>query len=312
MEQAPHIPVLKDEVLAALSPQDNELYIDGTLGAGGYTRAILDAAKCSVIGIDQDPQAHQMAAKWMSNYPNRLHLAVGNFSDMVELVKDHATKVHGVVLDIGVSSMQFDNAERGFSFSKDAPLDMRMSQQGMSAADFLNEADEADIADVLYLYGEERASRKIAKAIIAARPVTRTVELASIIHGAIGNKGKTDSATKSFQALRIHVNGELDALKKGLLAAEQLLAPKGRLIVVSFHSLEDRMVKQFIHKRTSQPTGYRHLPEALNNNLKLSFKFGAPKKLKASDEEIARNPRARSAVMRVAIRTEHPPLEVAA
>ena len=222
-----------------------------------------------MIAIDQDPLAHDMAAKWMQHYGDRLHLAVGNFSEMVELANSIGHQsIDGVVLDIGVSSMQFDQAERGFSFNKNAPLDMRMSQTGMSAADFLNEASEADIADVLYVYGEEHASRRIAKFIVEARAeetITHTVQLRDIIHKAIGNKGKIDSATKSFQALRIHVNGELDALKAGLKAAEQLLKPKGRLIVVSFHSLEDRIVKQFMQVRATPPAQHRHMPDIAND-----------------------------------------------
>ena len=315
-DSSEHFPVMKHEMLNALDPKESEIYIDGTLGAGGYTRAILAAADCSAIAIDQDPLAHKMAADWMQQYGDRLHLAVGNFSEMVELANNIGHQsIDGVVLDIGVSSMQFDQAERGFSFNKNAPLDMRMSQAGMSAADFLNEASEADIADVLYVYGEEHASRRVAKFIVEARAektITHTVQLRDIIHKAIGNKGKIDSATKSFQALRIHVNGELDALKAGLKAAEQLLKPEGRLIVVSFHSLEDRIVKQFMQVRSTPPAQHRHMPDIANDNFLPSFTLGKPRKLKASKEECAENPRSRSAVMRVAIRTEHPPMNMEA
>ena len=315
-DSSEHFPVMKPEMLNALDPKESEIYIDGTLGAGGYTRAILDTADCQVIAIDQDPLAHEMAAKWMQYYQDRLHLAVGNFGEMMGLVNEAGHQsIDGVVLDIGVSSMQFDQAERGFSFNKDAPLDMRMSQDGLTAADFLNHAGEDEIADVLYLYGEEHASRRIAKFLVEARaekPITHTVQLRDIIHKAIGNKGKIDSATKSFQALRIHVNGELDALKAGLKAAEQLLKPEGRLIVVSFHSLEDRIVKQFMQTRSTAPQTHRHMPDIANDNFFPSFTLGKPRKLKASKDECAQNARSRSAVMRVAIRTENPPMEMAA
>lgn len=305
-----HIPVLLDEVITALRPKAGEVYVDGTFGAGGYTRAILDRADCTVIAIDQDPEALPRASAMQAKYGARLKFIVGNFADMqVLLAKENILHVDGIVLDIGVSSMQLDTPERGFSFRFDAPLDMRMSQDGMSAADFLNSADEAEIARVLREYGEEPAARKIAKVVIAKRaeaPILTTKQFAELVHSVVGRKHKTDPATKSFQALRIHVNDELGALKAVLVAAEQLLKPEGRLVVVSFHSLEDRIVKQYFKERSaSNDNGSRHMP--VRQDLKLpSFHLVRPVKMRATEAEILHNPKSRSATLRRGIRSENP------
>ena len=299
---APHVPVLLDEVIAALSPAPGERHVDGTYGAGGYTRAIL-AKGAEVIAFDRDPDA--IAAAGMDK-PELLTLVEDRFSRMA----DHVDQpVDGVTLDIGVSSMQLDRADRGFSFQTDGPLDMRMEQAGESAADFVNSADEEEIARVIYEYGEEPKSRRIARSIVAARPLSRTAELATIVRRASGYKtgDKKDPATRTFQAIRIHVNRELEELEDGLAAAEQVLKPGGRLAVVTFHSLEDRLVKRFLKSRSgASPSGSRHLPEASKTGPKPTFaKVGKP--VRASAAELARNPRARSATLRVAHRTDAAP-----
>ncbi|HOB15285.1 MAG TPA: 16S rRNA (cytosine(1402)-N(4))-methyltransferase RsmH, partial [Novosphingobium sp.] len=238
---APHIPVLLDEVIAALAPAPGMVIVDATFGAGGYTRRLLDAGAC-VHAFDRDPDAIAAGSAWPEcrEDPPRLVLHPRRFSEMVaSLAEAGLARVDGVVMDIGVSSMQLDQAERGFAFSSDGPLDMRMAQSGESAADFLNTAPEGEIADVLFHYGEERQSRRVARAIVAARPLETTGQLAQVVRKALGHRpgAPKDPATRSFQAIRIHVNAELDELKEGLAAAEQLLAPGGRLAVVSFHSL---------------------------------------------------------------------------
>jgi 16S rRNA (cytosine1402-N4)-methyltransferase len=297
----PHVPVLLDEVIAGLNPVPGETHIDGTFGAGGYTRAIL-AKGAEVIAFDRDPDA--IAAGRAASL-NGLTLHEDCFSRMADCVDD---AVDGVTLDIGVSSMQLDQADRGFSFQADGPLDMRMEQSGESASDFLNTADEADIANVIYALGEEPKSRRIARAIVAARPVTRTGELAHIVRRATGYKpgDKKDPATRTFQAIRIHLNRELEELEEGLAAAELVLKPGGRLAVVTFHSLEDRIVKRFLRDRSgSEPSGSRHLPVAAAAGPKPTFDHLA-KPVRASEAETARNPRARSATLRVAHRTAAP------
>lgn len=309
MSGASHIPVMLDDMLAALCPKDGETYVDGTFGAGGYTRAILDHANCTVVAIDQDPEALPRAQAMQVKYGTRLKFIAGNFSDMRQLLSGEGIMaVHGVVLDIGVSSMQLDTPERGFSFRFDAPLDMRMSKSGMTAADFLNAADEKEIARVLREYGEESAARKIARVVVAKRalePIQTTKQFADMVHSVVGKTSKTDPATRSFQALRIHVNNELGALQKALEAAEQALAPGGRLVVVTFHSLEDRMVKLFFKERSaSNDNVSRHVPVLPNGKLP-SFTLPRPAKILASDDEIARNPRARSATLRIGLRTSH-------
>lgn len=302
---APHLPVLLDEVIDGLAIADGETHVDATFGAGGYTRAMI-AAGARVIAFDRDPDAIANGRALEAESGDALTLVAADFSAMEnELIALDAVPVDGVTMDIGVSSMQLDQAARGFSFQSDGPLDMRMSQSGPSAADFVNEADEAEIADVLYNYGEERQSRRVARAIVAARPITRTSELANIIRKSLGHKphDKKDPATRSFQAIRIHVNRELGELVDGLEAAERVLKPGGRLAVVTFHSLEDRLVKQFFRERSgSQPAGSRHRPE-LGAVRAPSFDKPA-RAVRASESELARNPRARSATLRVARRTD--------
>ncbi|MBN2972404.1 16S rRNA (cytosine(1402)-N(4))-methyltransferase RsmH [Roseomonas aeriglobus] len=301
---APHIPVLLDEVIDGLRPAPGEVHVDATFGAGGYTRAIL-ATGAQVIAFDRDPDAVREGQGVVADAGGALTLIEAPFSSMAaELAARDVERVDGVTMDIGVSSMQLDRADRGFSFQADGPLDMRMSQSGESAADFVNTADEAAIADVLYLYGEEPKSRRVARAIVAARPITRTSELASVVRKALGHKphDKKDPATRTFQAIRIHLNRELDELADGLRAAEALLRPGGRLAVVSFHSLEDRIVKRFLRERSgSTPAGSRHLPAVQAANAP-TFE-ALSKAIRADEAELARNPRARSATLRVARRT---------
>ncbi|HVF94586.1 MAG TPA: 16S rRNA (cytosine(1402)-N(4))-methyltransferase RsmH [Sphingomonas sp.] len=297
---APHVPVLLDEVIAALAPMPGETMVDATFGAGGYSRALL-ARGARVIALDRDPDA--IAAGRAADDAG-MTLIQADFSAMAAVVED---AVDGVTMDIGVSSMQLDQAERGFSFQADGPLDMRMSQEGMTAADFVNEADENAIADVLYQYGDEPKSRRVARAIVAARPLTRTGELARVIRKALGYKphDKKDPATRAFQAIRIHVNRELGELADGLTAAEAILKPGGRLAVVTFHSLEDRMVKRFLRERSgATPAGSRHLPQASAGAPPSFEKVG--RAIRAGEAEVARNPRARSATLRTAQRTAAP------
>ena len=300
MTGAPHVPVLLAEVLASLAPASGETMVDATFGAGGYTRAIL-ASGAQVIAFDRDPDA---IAAGRAAGDERLSLVAAEFSQMAAHV---AEPVEGVVMDIGVSSMQLDQAERGFSFQQDGPLDMRMAQDGESAADFVNAADETVIADVLYRYGEERQSRRVARAIVAARPLTRTGELAAVVRRALGHRphDKKDPATRTFQAIRIHVNRELGELADGLAAAEQVLKPGGRLAVVTFHSLEDRLVKRFLRERSGgEPAGSRHVPIVAAPRAP-SFE-AAVRAVRAGEAEVAANPRARSATLRTARRTAAP------
>jgi 16S rRNA (cytosine1402-N4)-methyltransferase len=312
MTGAPHIPVLLDEVIAALDPQPGDVVIDATFGAGGYTRALLERG-ATVHAFDRDPDAIAAGEAWPETKvdPPRLVLHPHRFSEMAEVMTAAGVaRVDGVVMDIGVSSMQLDQAHRGFAFSSDGPLDMRMSQDGESAADFLNTADEKSIADVLYLYGEERQSRRVARAIVAARPLETTGELARIVRKALGYKphDKKDPATRTFQAVRIHINGELDELSHGLSAAERLLCEGGRLAVVSFHSLEDRIVKRFLREASSTPSASRHVPLAAQDD---PVFLQVSKAIKPGEAEIERNPRARSSVLRHATRTAVPAREAA-
>ena len=305
MTAAPHIPVLRDAVLASLMPKAGGLYVDGTFGAGGYSEALLGAADCKVWGIDRDPDALAFGVALTARFPGRLTMIEGNFGDMDRLLGDHGVQaVDGVALDLGVSSMQLDRAERGFSFRADGPLDMRMSHKGESAADLINRLDEADLADLIYDLGEERFARRIAGAIVRARPIARTSELAQVIRRVMPPKGDgIDPATRTFQALRIAVNDELGELARGLSAAERLLAPGGRLAVVTFHSLEDRPVKTFLQRRAGKtPAGSRHLPASAPSRAP-SFRLLSNKPLVADKEEIRINPRARSAKLRAAERT---------
>ncbi|MEC7624003.1 MAG: 16S rRNA (cytosine(1402)-N(4))-methyltransferase RsmH [Pseudomonadota bacterium] len=312
MSAAPHVPVLLEEVIAALDPQPGDVVIDATFGAGGYTRALLDRG-ATVHAFDRDPDAIAAGQRWAETResPPRLVLHPHRFSEMLDVMTSVGpARVDGVVMDIGVSSMQLDQAHRGFAFSADGPLDMRMSQDGASAADFLNTADEKAIADVLYTYGEERQSRRVARAIVAARPLQTTGELARIVRKALGHKphDKKDPATRTFQAVRIHVNGELDELSAGLSAAESLLREGGRLAVVSFHSLEDRIVKRFLREASSTPSASRHVPLAAQDDPVFSQ---VSKAIKPGEAELERNPRARSSVLRHATRTATPAREAA-
>jgi 16S rRNA (cytosine1402-N4)-methyltransferase len=303
---APHVPVLVDEVMTALAIQDGETVVDGTFGAGGYTQAMLARGAGRVIAFDRDPDAIKEGASLVPD--SRLTLINERFSLMDRVLAERGIEqVDAIALDIGVSSMQLDRADRGFAFSADGPLDMRMSKSGLTAAEFLNEADEAEIARILREYGEEPRARAIARAIVAARPVERTAELAAIVRRAAGFRPgqKADPATRTFQAIRIHLNAELDELEQGLEAAERALKPGGRLAVVTFHSLEDRIVKRFLRTRSgATPAGSRHRPES-SDPRKPTFERVA-KPVSPTERELAANPRARSARLRSAVRTSAP------
>jgi 16S rRNA (cytosine1402-N4)-methyltransferase len=295
-----HLPVMLNEVLEMLSPRDGAHYVDGTFGGGGYASAILEAADCKVLGIDRDPAAIARGQALVERFGGRLTLVQGEFSRMDEFAKAS----DGVVLDLGVSSFQFDQPERGFSFRADGPLDMRMSREGETAADFVNRATHSELASVIARLGEEKNARRIASAIIAARPVTGTAQLADIVAQAQGPAAQRlaiHPATRTFQALRIHVNDELGELERGLDAALNILRPQGRLVVVSFHSLEDRMVKQFLSRRsTAAPRASRHAP--MTASAKPAFELLTSRPRTPSAEEIGRNPRARSAKLRAGLR----------
>jgi 16S rRNA (cytosine1402-N4)-methyltransferase len=300
-----HIPVLIHEVLDALAINPGEQHVDGTFGAGGYSAAMAGKG-AQVFAFDRDPDAVREGQALASE--KGIALIEGEFSRMEALLAERGvTSVSGITLDIGVSSMQLDRPERGFSFQADGPLAMTMSQDGMSAADFLNNALEQDIADVLYRYGEEPRSRRVARAIVEARPLERTGQLAAVVRRALGHKphDKKDPATRTFQAIRIHVNRELEELERGLEAAEALLEEGGRLAVVTFHSLEDRIVKQFLRQRSgSESGGSRHMPERQVNE-RPTFERPA-KAVRPGQAELTRNPRARSATLRSAVRTGVP------
>lgn len=304
-----HFPVMLPEVLATLSPKDGEVYVDGTFGAGGYTRAFLEAANCTVIAIDRDPAAVARADAMKAEFGDRLIFVSGKFGDALELVNAAGyQRVDGFVLDVGVSSMQFDEANRGFSFRFDAPLDMRMdTSSGETAADLVNTMDEEDLANLIYKYGDERKSRYIARRIIEERtkaPIQTTLQLADMIRDVVfkSPKDKIDPATRTFQALRIAVNDELGELERGLAAAEQLLEDGGRLVVVSFHSLEDGIVKSFLYERSGKtPNVSKYLPLAQASTAP-TFILSPKKPLDPSLSEISQNPRSRSARLRAAIR----------
>jgi len=301
-ETSPHIPVLIRPLIAAVSPV-SRVWLDGTFGNGGYTRELLAAGADKVIGVDRDPLAFEMAADWINAFGDRIETVAGVFSKLDEYGSD----LDGVVLDLGVSSMQLDIAERGFSFMRDGPLDMRMSQDGPSAADLCNDADEAELADIIYLYGEERASRRIAKAIVAARPLTSTLQLAKIVEGCLprSKPGQSHPATRTFQALRIAVNNEYGELAEGLMAAERALKPGGQLAVVTFHSVEDRMVKRFLQARSGNTANAnRYAPEV--EQITPAWRIEKRKAIGPDETELAENPRSRSAKLRVAIRTDAP------
>lgn len=310
-----HEPVMLAEVLSALKPRDGGVYVDGTFGAGGYTRAILGKARCKVVAIDRDPDAIRAGQAMAKHYGRRLTLIEGRFGDMHALLAEAGvSEVDGVVLDIGVSSMQIDEAGRGFSFMRDGPLDMRMSQEGATAADAVNTLAPGQLSRIIHIFGEEPRARVIARAIVHARndePITTTSALVAAIERATGRQRPQDRihpATRTFQALRIHVNSELDELVAALHAAEKLLAPGGRLVVITFHSLEDRIVKRFFTSRAGKlPLASRHLPEA-RMPAPPSFELLFRGHLEAAAAETSRNPRARSAKLRAGIRTEAPPM----
>jgi 16S rRNA (cytosine1402-N4)-methyltransferase len=303
---APHVPVLVSEVIAALDVHGGETVVDGTFGAGGYTRAMLSAGAGRVIGFDRDPDAIEAGRSLVPD--PRLTLIEDRFSQMDQVLAERGIGlVDAIALDIGVSSMQIDRAERGFSFQADGPLDMRMSRSGLTAAEYLNTAEEAEIARVLRDYGEEPRARAIARAIVAARPVERTAELAAIVRRAAGFRQgqKSDPATRTFQAIRIHLNAELEELERGLEAAERALKPGGRLAVVTFHSLEDRIVKRFFRERSGgSPAGSRHRPALVDPNEPTFERIAKP--VSPTERELAANPRARSARLRSAVRTSAP------
>jgi 16S rRNA (cytosine1402-N4)-methyltransferase len=306
-----HLPVLVAEVVAALAPKAGGLYLDGTFGRGGYALALLAAAPCRVVGIDRDGDAIAHGRGLPEAQDGRLTLVEGCFGAMADIARDLALPpVDGVALDLGVSSPQLDQPERGFSFRTDGPLDMRMGQHGTTAADLIADLEETDLANLIYQFGEERLSRRIARAIVLARaeaPILRTSQLAEIVRRAIGRAADgIDPATRTFQALRIAVNDELGELDRGLDAAEQVLAPGGRLAVVSFHSLEDRRVKTFLTDRSQErPAGSRHMP-AVALSRPPAFRLPARKPIIAGAAELAANPRSRSAKLRVAERRAAP------
>ncbi|MEO1198949.1 MAG: 16S rRNA (cytosine(1402)-N(4))-methyltransferase RsmH [Pseudomonadota bacterium] len=307
---ARHVPVLLDEVIAAIAPEAGDRIIDATFGQGGYTRGFLAAAECHVLGIDRDPDAHGAAEHLSSEAGERFTFRAGRFSQLADIAAEVGfVPADAIAFDIGVSSVQLDTAERGFSFQADGPLDMRMAQEGEAAADVINSADEALLADIFYHYGEERGARRIAKRIVARRaaaPFERTGDLASLIADVLGRRpdGK-HPATRAFQGLRIFINRELDELVDGLGAAEQILKPGGRLAIVSFHSLEDRIVKRFFDDRSGRSAATsRHAPQ-LTGPVP-TFRLATRGVRKPSDAETRRNPRARSARLRSAIRTDAP------
>lgn len=301
-----HNPVMRDEVVGVLAPHDGATYVDATFGGGGYARALLERADCRVVGIDRDPDAIARGAIMAAEFTGRLSLVHGAFGDLDTLVDE---KADGIAFDLGVSSFQFDEAERGFSFRADGPLDMRMAKSGMSAAEAANTLPEAELADVIWRYGEERRSRAIARAIVAARPLTTTLQLAELIERVAGPAAKREKihpATRTFQALRIYVNDELSEIERGLAAAERTLKPDGRLAVVSFHSLEDRIVKQFLALRSGRVSNAsRHAPSTGGTRAP-TFALLGPQPRTPSASELDANPRARSAKLRAAKRTNEP------
>jgi 16S rRNA (cytosine1402-N4)-methyltransferase len=314
MSPTPHISVLPEQTLAALALSAGDIFVDGTFGAGGHSSRALESVACQVFGLDRDPTAIVAGAQLVAKYAPRLTLIEGRFSDMEALLAEKSiTSVDAILLDIGVSSMQLDQAARGFSFQKDGPLDMRMAAHGESAADVVNTWAEEDIANAIYEFGEETKSRRIARAIVAARktaPIATTLGLAEVVRAALGGRsGPKDPATRTFQALRIAVNDELGELQAALRAAERLLRPGGRLVVISFHSLEDRIVKNFLRARSGAlPGGSRHAPAFVASHPASTFS-SLGKAMRASDEECAENPRARSAILRAATRTIAPAWE---
>jgi 16S rRNA (cytosine1402-N4)-methyltransferase len=309
-----HRPVMLQEMVQAMRPFDGCVVVDGTFGAGGYARALLEAADCDVVAIDRDPVAIAKARELEKDFPGRLVVIKGRFGDMLALVREQGIqRVYGVVMDLGVSSMQLDQPERGFSFRADAPLNMRMGDSGPTAEDVVNGMTERELADIIQRYGEERRARAVAQEIVKARsrrPIRTTGELASIVHRVVRRQpNEIDPATRTFQAIRIHINDELRELGRGLQAAERLLSPGGRLVVVSFHSLEDRIIKTFLRDRSGEsPRMSRHLPgdEGLEPQPP-SFELMFRRALRPTSQECEENPRARSARLRAAIRTANEP-----
>ncbi len=310
MSDERHIPVLLAEVVDVLNPQDGGLYVDGTFGAGGYSRAILEAADCAVIGIDRDPSALREGAQMVDAFDGRLTLLRGQFGDMAELLKTvNVGEVDGIALDLGVSSMQLDRDERGFSFLRDGPLDMRMSSEGQDAAEVVNTFDEFDLFRIISVYGEEKQAKRIAREIIRARDekrLTRTAELADIVSHAVGGRkgARVHPATKTFQGIRMFVNDELRELVKALRASEKLLKRSGKVAVVTFHSLEDKIVKKFFRGRSGYTAGVsRHMPADDGNAYDATFQKTSSKVIRPSAVEIEGNPRARSSKLRWAERS---------
>ncbi len=295
-----HKPVMLTEVLKALAPQDQETYIDATFGAGGYARAILEKANCNVVALDRDPEAEERTAPFKKEFSKRFSFIKGRFGQMTELVPDQ--KYDGIVFDLGVSSPQLDEASRGFSFKAEGPLDMRMEKIGITAADVVNTFEGSEISRILWVYGEERRSRAVARAIVENRPFKTTTELAEIVRPIVGfERPGFDPATRTFQGLRLYVNDELGELERGLEASVDLLKTGGRLVVVSFHSLEDRIVKTFLKDRSQSGAGVsRYVPEL--NREAPKFHLGSRRALKPQKSELEMNPRSRSAKLRWAVR----------
>jgi 16S rRNA (cytosine1402-N4)-methyltransferase len=311
---ARHIPVMLSEVIEALAPRDGKQFIDGTFGAGGYSRGLLKAARCNVLAIDRDPAAASFAERLEADFPGRLKFVRGRYAEMAEIAeREGIAAVDGVALDLGVSSMQLDEAERGFSFMQDGPLDMRMGPEGPTASDLVNTLPERELAAIIAILGEEKRARAITRAIVAQRqeaPITRTGELADIVARVLGRRHDETKhpATRTFQAIRLYLNEELPELAHGLGAAEHLLKPQGRLAVVTFHSLEDRVAKRFLATHSlPAPRASRHLPEAGGSHFLPSFRLLNRRPLSPTKDEIRLNPRARSARLRAAERTEAPP-----
>jgi 16S rRNA (cytosine1402-N4)-methyltransferase len=303
----PHIPVMLNEVKEILSPREGGLYLDCTFGFGGYTKMMLEAPNSNVVAIDRDPNVQAHANKLMDNYPDRMRFVLSDFAG--SFTQLGGLKFDGIVMDLGASSMQFDSGERGFSFTYDGPLDMRMSTEGMSATDFINSADEEEIANVIYQYGDETYSRRIAKKIVEQRklsPITNTARLANIVRTSIGyRKGKIDSATKTFQAIRIYINDELGQLERFLDSVKDILAPNGVIITVSFHSLEDRIIKNFFKDNSAKLVSRSKYAPKENIDPTKWLKIITKKPLSPSREELRVNPRSRSAKLRAGQKIEN-------